>query len=76
MAEQNPLENSLDLEFNNLIGRLGKVKTDVETLHREAENLSRKILSHTKRGNVSQKFKSAADRQLEILFERLNKFLK
>ena len=68
-------ENALDLEYNNFLGQLAKIKDMTEALHREVSNLSIRLISLSKRNEVSDEFKKAADKANTRLLEKLERIL-
>lgn len=76
MAKQGIKENSLDLEYNNFIGRLKKIKDMAGELHREVANCSLRINSLYKRKEISEVFKTAAEKANTNLLAKLENVLK
>ncbi|MBI2507996.1 hypothetical protein HYV89_03510 [Candidatus Woesearchaeota archaeon] len=75
MVKQSIKENSLDLEYNNLLGMLGKIKDMTSELHRDVYNLSLRIKMLSKRNEISEDFKKAAEKANMKLLEKLEKAL-
>ena len=64
-------ENALDLEYNGLLGQLAKIKDMTEGLHRDVSNLSLRLKSLSKRSEISEEFKNAAEKANARLLEKL-----
>ena len=64
-------ENALDLEYNGLLGQLAKIKDMPEGLHRDVSNLSLRLKSLSKRSEISEEFKNAAEKANARLLEKL-----
>ncbi len=69
-------ENSLDGEYNNLRGQLGKIKDMTEGLHRDLSNISTKIRSLSKRREVSEEYKNAVEKETTRLLEKIKGILR
>lgn len=76
MAKQSMKENSLDLEYNDLVGRLRKIKDMAGELHRDVSNLSLRITSLSKRNEIPEVFKTAAEKANIKLLVKLENVLK
>mgnify|MGYP001613299481 CR=1 FL=1 len=64
-------ENALDLEYNSLLGQLAKIKDMTEGLHQDVSNLSLRLKSLSKRNEISEEFKSAAEKANARILEKL-----
>ena len=76
MAKQSMKENSLDLEYNNFVWILRKIKDMSSELHRDVANLSLRITSLSKRNEISEGYKTAAEKANTKLLVKLENVLK
>ncbi|MBS3151435.1 hypothetical protein J4443_03600 [Candidatus Woesearchaeota archaeon] len=75
MAKQNPTENSLDLEYNALRGQLRIIKEKSEGLRRDLDSTLRKINALSKREQISDNYKRAAEKETNRLIAKIEKIL-
>ncbi len=68
-------ETALDIEFNLLLGQIKKIKGSTSQLNQELANLSKKIVSCSKRGEVSEEYRKTAEKAITRHIEKTNSIL-
>ena len=66
MAKQSAKEIALDMEYNKVLGQLMKVKDATRQAHQDLKNLSIKVRACSKKGEISEEYKKAAEETINI----------
>lgn len=70
MASQK--ETALDIEYNMILAQLKKTKDTSIQLNADLTNLSKKITSCSKRGEISEEYKKAAEKTIAKLTGKID----